>query len=60
MSKRYEPKHFPYLNLFRVYIKQGRLDEAQREYEQARFIQERLEFESGAFSDDEPESATTH
>jgi Tfp pilus assembly protein PilF len=59
-APRYEPKHFPYLNLFRVYIKQGRLGEAQREYEQARFIQERLEFESGAFSDDETDAATTH
>jgi Tfp pilus assembly protein PilF len=58
-APRYEPRHFPYLNLFRVYIKQGRLDEAQREYEQARFIQERLEFETGTL--DEPDAeATTH
>ena len=58
-APRYEPKHFPYLNLFRVYLKQGRLDAAQREYEQARFIQEMLEFEVGTL--DEPdEEQTTH
>ncbi|HET8948054.1 MAG TPA: tetratricopeptide repeat protein [Candidatus Polarisedimenticolia bacterium] len=57
-ATRYEPRHFPYLNLFRVYLKQGRLDEAQREFEQARFIQEVLEMEAGVPPDDEP--ATTH
>jgi len=52
-AARYEPKHFPYLNLFRVYIKQGRLDAAQREFEQARFIQLRLEMNAGTASDDD-------
>jgi Tfp pilus assembly protein PilF len=54
-ARRYEPRHFPYLNLFRVYIKQGRLDEAQREFEQARFIQEALDLEAGvAIEEDAP------
>jgi Tfp pilus assembly protein PilF len=52
-AARYEPKHFPYLNLFRVYIKQGRLDAAQREFEQARFIQLRLEMNAGTATDDD-------
>ena len=46
-APRYEPRHFPYLNLFRVYIQQGRLDEAQREWAQARFIQEVGDIETG-------------
>jgi Tfp pilus assembly protein PilF len=58
-APRYEPRHFPYLNLFRVYLKQGRLDAAQREFEQARFIQEMIEFESGGAGDDDPDT-TTH
>jgi Tfp pilus assembly protein PilF len=47
-APRYEPRHFPYLNLFRVYMKLGRLDAAQREMEQARFLQTTLEALSGA------------
>ncbi len=47
-APRYEPRHFPYLNLFRVYMKLGILDAAQREFEQARFIQHTLEIEAGA------------
>ncbi|MDZ4677488.1 MAG: tetratricopeptide repeat protein [Oligoflexia bacterium] len=31
-AKRYEPKHFPYLNLGRVYSAQGRIDEAITEF----------------------------
>ena len=58
-ASRYEPRHFPYLNLFRVYLKQGRLDEAQREFEQARFIQEEMEMEAGVPPDDD-EPAITH
>ncbi len=42
-APRYEPRHFPHLNLFRVYMKLGILDAAQREFEQARFIQQSLE-----------------
>ncbi len=51
-ARRYEPRHFPYLNLFRVYMKLGILDAAQREYEQARFIQQSLE-NAGEAGDDE-------
>ncbi len=47
-APRYEPRHFPYLNLFRVYLKLGQLDAAQREFEQARFIQQSLEIAAGA------------
>jgi Tfp pilus assembly protein PilF len=57
-APRYEPRHFPYLNLFRVYIKQGRLDEAQREYEQARFIQEMLEFQVGTLEESDADQPT--
>jgi Tfp pilus assembly protein PilF len=52
-APRYEPRHFPYLNLFRVYIKQGRLDAAQREFEQARFIQQTVELETGTATEED-------
>ncbi len=51
-APRYEPRHFPYLNLFRVYLKQGKLDAAQRELEQAKFIQQTLEMEAGTFEEE--------
>ncbi|PYS97611.1 MAG: hypothetical protein DMF50_00065 [Acidobacteria bacterium] len=54
-ARRYEPRHFPYLNLFRVYMKMGQLDAAQREYEQARFIQQTLESQVG-IADEETSS----
>jgi len=57
-APRYEPRHFPYLNLFRVYMKLGRVDAAQREIEQARFIQQSLEVASGAAEEEGP--ATLH
>ena len=57
-APRYEPRHFPYLNLFRVYLSQGRLDEAQREYQQARFIQGMLELEAGTADSDDLEGPT--
>ena len=41
-ATRYEPRHFPYLNLARAYMSLGRVDEAQREMAQARFIQENV------------------
>jgi len=34
-AKRYEPRHFPYINLARVYMLQGKLYEALREIEEA-------------------------
>jgi Tfp pilus assembly protein PilF len=34
-AKRYEPRHFPFMNLGRVYLKQGRWWEALREFEGA-------------------------
>jgi Tfp pilus assembly protein PilF len=55
-ATRYEPRHFPYLNLFRVYMKTGRLDAAQRELEQAKFIEQMLEMAAGTF---EEETTTT-
>ena len=57
-APRYEPRHFPYLNLCRVYMKQGLLDAAQRELEQARFIQQTQEMDEGIL-DEEP-GATVH
>ncbi|HZE89704.1 MAG TPA: tetratricopeptide repeat protein [Verrucomicrobiae bacterium] len=39
---RYEPRHYPYLNLGRIYLATGRFDEAQREFAQARFVFESL------------------
>jgi Tfp pilus assembly protein PilF len=52
-APRYEPRHFPYLNLFRVYMKLGILDAAQRELEQARFIQSSVELATGGGGEDE-------
>ena len=51
-AARYEPRHFPYLNLYRVYMKLGQIDAAQREMEQARFLQQGLEG-VGSAPDDE-------
>lgn len=51
-ATRYEPRHFPYLNLYRVYLKLGQLDRAQRELQQALFIQQALERQAGAVEDD--------
>lgn len=35
LAKRYEPRQFPFMNLGRIYIRQGRLHEALRELEGA-------------------------
>ena len=51
-ATRYEPRHFPYLNLYRVYLKLGELDRAQRELQQAIFIKQSLEQQAGAVEDD--------
>ena len=37
-APRYEPRHFPYLNLGRIYLGMGRFDEAQREFALAKFV----------------------
>lgn len=34
-APRYEPRHFPFLNLGRIYANQGRWEEARREFEEA-------------------------
>ncbi|MGH9869975.1 MAG: tetratricopeptide repeat protein [Candidatus Polarisedimenticolia bacterium] len=41
-ASRYEPRHYPYLNLARLYAAQGRFEEAQRELHQARFLHDEL------------------
>ena len=51
-ARRYEPKHYPYLNLARVYIAQGRTEEARREMEQAKFLESTLDEEPGALEDE--------
>ncbi len=56
-ARRYEPRHFPYLNLYRVYMKMGLLDAAQRELQQALFIQQTVEMQYGAPA--EEDSGTT-
>jgi len=37
-APRYEPRHYPYLNLARLYTAQGRFEEARRELSQAEFL----------------------
>jgi len=59
-AERYEPRHFPYLNLFRVYMKKGELDAAQREIEQAKFIQQRQEMMDGTFEEEDEGPSTIH
>jgi tetratricopeptide (TPR) repeat protein len=53
-APRYEPRHFPYLNLYRAYMKIGRLDAAQRELQQALFIQKGMEMQAGIAAEEEP------
>jgi len=42
-AARYEPRHFPYINLGRIYMKMGKIEQASREFEQATFIQKSLD-----------------
>ena len=42
-AARYEPRHFPYINLGRIYMKMGKIEKAAREFEQASFIQNSLD-----------------
>jgi tetratricopeptide (TPR) repeat protein len=37
-APRYEPRHYPYLNLGRLYLALGRFQEAHREFAQAKFV----------------------
>ena len=48
-APRYEPRHVPYLNLARAYMALGRTEDAVRELQQARFLQQHVE------DSDEPE-----
>jgi Tfp pilus assembly protein PilF len=41
-APRYEPRHYPYLNLARLYLAQGRFEEASREFSQAEFLHKEL------------------
>jgi len=41
-APRYEPRHYPYLNLARLYLAMGRFEDAGREYSQAQFLQREL------------------
>ena len=52
-APRYEPRHFPYLNLYRAYTKLNRPIDAQRELQQAQFIQQGIQVMSDAAPDDD-------
>lgn len=56
-APRYEPRHFPYLNLARVYMAQGNTDSALREMEQARFLESSFQ---GGEPDPEHEDGAVH
>jgi tetratricopeptide (TPR) repeat protein len=57
-AARYEPRHFPYLNLARAYMALGRGSEAFREMEQARFLQD--EPDEDEVDDVDPEEPVVH
>ena len=50
-APRYEPRHYPYLNLGRLYLSLGRFEDAAREFSQARFVFQSL---VGSRTTDEP------
>jgi Tfp pilus assembly protein PilF len=54
-APRYEPRHFPYINLGRIYMNMGKTLEAVREFEQASFIQNSME--NIDLNEDEAETA---
>jgi tetratricopeptide (TPR) repeat protein len=56
-APRYEPRHFPYLNLYRAYTKLNRPIDAQRELQQAQFIEQGIEAMTGS-APDEDQNAT--
>ncbi len=41
-APRYEPKHYPYMNLARLYLALGRFEDATREFSQAQFLHREL------------------
>jgi Tfp pilus assembly protein PilF len=54
-AARYEPRHFPYINLGRIYLKLGRVQEANREFEQAAFFQSSIESAEHAEAESDPD-----
>ena len=41
-APRYEPRHFPYLNLARIYLAIGKFEQASREFAQAEFLHDEI------------------
>jgi len=41
-APRYEPRHYPYMNLARLYLALGRFEDATREFSQAQFLHREL------------------
>lgn len=58
-APRYEPRHYPYLNLARLYMSLGRFEEARREYSQAQFIHDSMPH-SRAEEEEEAEDGSIH
>jgi len=57
-AARYEPRHYPYLNLARLYTALGRFEEASREFSQARFVFDELVAAEG--NDEPSDPGSTH
>lgn len=51
-AERYEPRHYPYLNLGRLYLQMGRFEDAQKEFAQARFVYDAYVSETPDLEDD--------
>ena len=41
-APRYQPRHFPYLNLARIYLATGKFEQASREFAQAQFLHQEI------------------
>ena len=50
-APRYEPRHFPYLNLARIYLAIGKFEQASREFAQAQFLHQEIMHGSHGESD---------
>ena len=50
-APRYEPRHFPYLNLARIYLAAGKFELASREFAQAQFLHQEIMHGTGAGND---------